>query len=860
MVAGLTLVCPIRGRLKAKAKSSDGLTPSEEKWRVEAIRHLIDQGYPASHFKVETVIKRFGNAGRNSFRADFVVLDQPVASLPDDSVDTLLDHAVLLAEIKRDNAAATKAKSFQALPLLDFAKLDDCVALYWDDIEQRVYWQTRAGGKRRTHEGPLVSLPEYGQPPGAPSLTFATISPDTSLLGVFKRVEDILHSASIGPQKRYGFILQLLIAKLHDEHVGEANPAKPLVLQDFEALEVHPVTAAERVNSLLGQAVRYYQPYLPEKVPEKLKLSGTALMDVMKILAPVKIIAMRQSVIQDFYMYFARHLYKWDMAQYFTPTSLTDFIIEVLNPQYGEHIKDPACGSADFLTAAFRRGQHWTDYASSVWGSDVSPEAVQVAVLNMILNGDGKTNVKEEDSLAKIASNEETVDIVVCNPPFGTRIREKSRDVLANFDLGHEWQEEPGGRMVPGSAVLGSEQVGVLFAEACVRLVRPGGRVALIVPNGYLGNRSPKYQQLREWILRHCRIAVVVALPRFTFKTSGADVSASVMFLEKRETPLLRSEDTEEYEFAVEVVDRVGWSVGDKRAEPIYKRDPDDGTYLLTDDDELILDSDFAAVFDALRGSDASQYFGWLRMGLNSPSAVGWTVSIGDIVADEHRTLDAKRLCRRVSELRRTLRKGEHFTLGDLVEVIKERHTSDGKVVTVKGNHIYRHVDLENISIGSFRTEHLHGWQLPDRAKHFAEPDDIYVGSIWSSVQKWCMVGKDASGIVVTNGCHRLRLRQGQNEDSYVDLIAGLSSETYRTQMRGLARGSDGLAEIAESDLLSVVLPRVTSPDARAELQPFVDQLRAGFTTIEAKIVAMQRAGSLGGTDPPPRSSHTAVV
>ena len=155
---------------------------------------------------------------------------------------------------------------------------------------------------------------------------------------------------------------------------------------------------------------------------------------------------MQQKVIQDFYMYFSKHIYKWDLAQYFTPTILTDFIVEVLNPRFGEHIKDPACGSADFLTAAFRRGQHWPDYANVVWGYDVSPEAVQVAVLNMILNGDGKTNIHREDSLAKIRSNGESCDIVICNPPFGKQITERNPTTLANFDLGYEWEQDDQGK------------------------------------------------------------------------------------------------------------------------------------------------------------------------------------------------------------------------------------------------------------------------------------------------------------------------------------------------------------------------------------------------------------------------------
>ena len=135
---------------------------------------------------------------------------------------------------------------------------------------------------------------------------------------------------------------------------------------------------------------------------------------------------------------------------------------------------------------------------------------------------------------------------------------------LANFDLGHRWIRDETGRLSSTAGLLAAQESGFLFAETCVRLLRPGGRFALVVPNGYLGNRSQPFLVLREWLLRHCRLSVVIGLPRFTFKGSGADVSASVLFCEKRETPLANASDSENYEFAVEVVDRVGWVTGDK--------------------------------------------------------------------------------------------------------------------------------------------------------------------------------------------------------------------------------------------------------------------------------------------------------
>jgi len=76
-------------------------------------------------------------------RADFAVLDQPVTSISSGDVDTLLKHAILLCEVKRDNAASDYVKNTQVKPLLDFAKDDKCLALYWDNVDQRVFWTAR---------------------------------------------------------------------------------------------------------------------------------------------------------------------------------------------------------------------------------------------------------------------------------------------------------------------------------------------------------------------------------------------------------------------------------------------------------------------------------------------------------------------------------------------------------------------------------------------------------------------------------------------------------------------------------------------------------------------------------------------
>jgi type I restriction enzyme M protein len=862
MSTGLTLVCPIRGRLKAKARGHDGLTPTEERFRVDAVRYLIKHNYPKENFLIEAVIKRFGNSGRNSFRADFAVLDVPVSTINVRDPEEVLKHAVVLAEIKRDNADAATARAFQVRPMLDFARLRNCVAIYWDDVEQRAYWLDRRGSAAILREGPLASIPPFGGAPGSKPLTFATIDSQNSLLGVFARIEDILHSSALGPIKRFTIMLQLLLAKLHDEHQHEGSPDEPLDLQDFAALGFSAGQALTNANRLLERAVGYYRAFLPEPVPTEFAIPGETLLEVMAVLAPTKVVSMKRSVIQEFYMYFARHIYKWDLAQYFTPTALTEFIVEVLNPQFGEHVKDPACGSADFLTAAYRRGQdRWPNYANNIWGVDVSPEAVQVATLNMILNGDGRSNIQCRDSLATIQDNLQSCDVVVCNPPFGTRIVERNASTLAQFDLGHEWSANDSTWHVKAS-LLESQETGILFAEACVKMLRPNGRMALVVPNGYLGNRSIRYAALREYILRHCRIMVIVALPRFTFKASGADVSASVIFCEKRAVPLENSTMDDDYDVCVEIIDRVGWVTGDKKGSPLFRRDPLDGTFLLDDDGQLVPDSDFEDTLFRIRASDAAAYSPWITKGLSDAPPndyEGWSVPISDVTGDEYRTLDPKRLCRKFAELRTEITSQDYFTIGDAVRFIPERTSSYGTKLRFVASRVYRHIEIQDVETGSFRWHERRGWELPQRARHLAEPGDIFVGGIRNSVRKWFLVGHDAEDLVVTNGMHRMRIKPDK-EHLLLDLIAGLCSEAYRVQMRGFARGADGLAEIAVEDVQQVVLPRIKDEEVRREIEPFLEQLLRGQVGIDATVNALISHGRLPIPQPRPQPDHTALL
>lgn len=858
--SNLQIVCPIRGLLRINKRSKDGLSASEEFYRVEAIKYLISKGYPKENFWIEPIIKRFGNSGRNSFRSDFAVLDVPASTVSDKDTDALLSHALLICEVKRDNKKSGYVKETQVKPMLDFAIKQNTLALYWDNLDKRVFWMEINDGVKEIKEGPISFLPKFGLTIETTPLTFNTIEPVDSLIDVFTRIEDILHQAAFSPEKRYEIILQLLLAKIFDEHAFETRGDLPLDIQDYRSLGTSAEMTKKKMADVVKRAVQFYSKHLPNKISDTLPLSGDTLFEILQILAPTKIIHSKRDVVQTFYMKFAKDLYKWDMAQYFTPTTVTDFIVEIINPQFGEHIADPACGSADFLVAAFRFARKYNPgFADCVWGIDNSPNAVQVAVLNMVLNGDGKTNVIKDDSLENVDKYKEQFDIIACNPPFGTKIVEKRKKVLRQYDLGFEWIADENGKLTKSETLLTQQETGILFAELCVKECKPGGRIALIVPNGYLGNRSLKYRVVREWLLKHTRVAAIISLPRFTFKSSGADVSASVLYLEKREVPLERFEDDQPYRFAVELIEKVGWDAGNKKAAPIYKRNPDDGSLIISQDGCPIIDCDFEDAVNRIITSDASTCFEWLGKGREKPvSPDSWTIGNDVVYADRDLTLDPKRYSRKMMDLRAKLNAGNHFTLGELVDFFPEKETSTGEKVSVSKSQLYRYVEIQDIGHGDFYAKEMRGWELPSRAKHFAEADDIYFGAIWGSAVKWCYMPQDSSGIVVTNGCFRCRIKPDM-EQYLPDLLAYMNSEGWGVQLRAFARGSDGLAEICEDDAKQVIIPALDD-GVRQQMADYVQCMRTGTDSINAFVTQLIKSNAVDYKEPQRRPSHIVLV
>jgi type I restriction enzyme M protein len=240
-------------------------------------------------------------------------------------------------------------------------------------------------------------------------------------------------------------------------------------------------------------------------------------------------------------------------------------VVEILDPEPDEMILDPACGSGGFLIIALEyvwkklerlaKQKAWSavqldrkkrELASRYFrGIDKDLFLAKVTKAYMAIIGDGRGGVFCEHSLlppsewkAQASSSIalKSFDVVLTNPPFGTQIKIKGQALLSQYDLGHKWEKNRAtGRSARTATLCEHQPPQLLFLERCLQLLKPGGRLGIVLPESVLGN--PSYEYVVTFLLRSTKVLGVVTLPESLFKTSGkggTHTKTCVLFLEKR--------------------------------------------------------------------------------------------------------------------------------------------------------------------------------------------------------------------------------------------------------------------------------------------------------------------------------------
>ena len=207
-------------------------------------------------------------------------------------------------------------------------------------------------------------------------------------------------------------------------------------------------------------------------------------------------------------------------GEYYTPRPLIRAMIQVIDPKIGETIYDGACGSAGFLCEAYdhlRKGKLSTKDAKilqekTFYGKEKKGLAYVIGVMNMILHGIEAPNIVHANTLGQNLNDiqpRDQKDIVLANPPFGGKER---AEVQQNFPIR-------------------TGETAFLFLQHFIRMLKPGGRAAVVIKNTFLSNTDNASTSLRRKLLAECNLHTVLDCPSGTFQ--GAGVKTVVLFFEK---------------------------------------------------------------------------------------------------------------------------------------------------------------------------------------------------------------------------------------------------------------------------------------------------------------------------------------
>jgi len=366
--------------------------------------------------------------------------------------------------------------------------------------------------------------------------------------------ELVLRNAKV---KVFDEIFKLIYAKFYDEWNGINNPDYQL---EFFAGDRSPEDVKRAITNLLEGAKKNWTGVFGPT--EEIELIDTDLKVCVSFLEKVKLLYSNLRVIDEAFKYLIPEESKKKEGQFFTPRPIQDMVIKILNPKAHEFVIDPECGSAGFLLHSVkwvaggvvtRKGLTMAAknfMQNNIYGIDFTEEAIKMAKAINLIIGDGKSHIfgggSYGDSLNPLLWNDEIkaafrprllrfpknsekdrdnqnrflyfdFDLLMTNLLVSGNV--KGRDVLRLYQLA-----------VKNSRLV--KQIGrhILLLDRSLQFIRPGGRMAIVLPQIFLNSTSAEY--IRKFIIDEARILAVVGLHRNTFKPHTG-IKTSILFLQK---------------------------------------------------------------------------------------------------------------------------------------------------------------------------------------------------------------------------------------------------------------------------------------------------------------------------------------
>lgn len=515
----------------------------EGKVRLLWLRKLVKEyRFPASHIDIEVPAGVGRDAGKRNVpvRADITIYRDENKKEP---------FAVVETKKRKEKEGKEQAESY--------ARNLGAEYHVWSNGTYDRFFKT----SRYPHKSePIARLPVWIVDKPIPqkvpkSETLRPFKDERELKQVIGVCHDlILEKLGHDPAKAFDEITKLLFLKLYDER-EIPNYYEFVVLANEISHDV-----GNRIRRLFEKAISsskyqdvFWSQFNTEPVPITLELDDFSIFKIVQILQGYSLINTTENIQGadikgTVYEQMVGKTFRGELAQFFTPRELVEFMVEIIKPDREDKVLDPACGSGGFLIMTLRKLREWikkenpnlseSDIKAEIkyfaehksFGIDINDRMVRVAKMNMIMHGDGHAGIYHIlrggglltdlnlPPRLKEELKEETIDVVFSNPPFAGR--EKDPEILEKFELG---------KNKAGKPISVSKEV--LFIEKIIKLLRNGGKAGILLPAGVFNNSSMK--RVRDYIKTHVKIMALVGLPHLAFQVSGANNEGHLLFIQK---------------------------------------------------------------------------------------------------------------------------------------------------------------------------------------------------------------------------------------------------------------------------------------------------------------------------------------
>lgn len=602
--------------MEIKTESNQIYSPIRDKWLVlkpeEEVRQryvcrLVDSyGYGIKQMGEEVKVTN-SQRGQGAARADIVIWRNEEDKRKG-------KNALIVVECKAENVTIRQADYFQGYNYAAWAGAKFFVTTNLK--ETRIFKVVEYAMPKKLEEIadiPSADMVNDDKKIKAMLLQTKAFTRDEFSRLLFKCHNIIRNNDKLSPEAAFDEISKILFIKIRYERTNSGTQ----IFSKEEFLKQKKMYDAVKSKESLD----YYQ-FLFNKTKEDfakdhlfdenetIKIRENSFEQIVKELQVYNLSTTSDDVKGIAFEQFLGRTFRGELGQFFTPRTIVDFMVSVLDPQEGEYICDPCCGSGGFLIRAFeyvrehienevevrkedvKKSLFTDDYSKlpkkeqekndqkvidafskmnyeldinnpmgrlrslsfdCIYGTDANPRMARTAKMNMIMHGDGHGGVHHHDGLLNVNGIwEGRFDVILTNPPFGARIDKELKiteaDRFTDIEKIKAYEKRYGKENYDNALkqvndhinqpILDLFQIGkfsglteVLFIERCLNLLKPGGRMGIVLPEGVLNNTN--LQKVRDFVESKAKILLIVSIPQDVFMAAGATVKPSLLFFKK---------------------------------------------------------------------------------------------------------------------------------------------------------------------------------------------------------------------------------------------------------------------------------------------------------------------------------------